>query len=120
MGGRRGPNEILSLRESAVTPIGDAVTISDIEVFKPHCFAGVQFFSDAAGTTPAVAGAGTVVIKIQTVNTVPAFESIPDGVITAAAPTTLSWAANTLKVKAIPAGLTVATHYKLVVTCNET
>jgi len=118
--GRRGPNEILSHFQSAVTPVGNEVTINDLDITKPHCFAGVQFFSDADGTTPATPGAGTVALNIQTFNNAPIFESFEGNVIAGNNPLTMSWAANTLKVKATPSGITVATHYKLVVTCNET
>lgn len=98
----------------------DAVITSDApDATQPHCFAGCQFFSDAAGT-PAVPTAGTVAISIETVNTQPIFEDIPANVIDATAPLTLSWAANTKRVRATPTGIVGATHYRLVVTANKT
>lgn len=118
MGSRRGENKFVSVHESAVTAIGANIELDGIDMMRPHCFAGVQFFSDAAGTTPAVPTVGSVVIKVKTLNT-QLFEQLVDGTITAAAPASVSWAANTTAVKAEPTGVDVATHYKLVVTCNE-
>lgn len=119
MGGRRGPNGIFSYKESPITVIGSAITISGIDMNKPHCFAGVQFFSDSGGTTPATPTAGTMEIEIKTINT-NLFEPAPGGTILGSEPLTVSWAANTKEVRATPANVDVATHYKLVVTCNET
>lgn len=120
MTGRRGPNRIFSVIESDVTPVASPIVLTGVDTVRPHCFAGVQFFADAQGTIPAVPGAGTVAVTVQTINTAPVSEIIPDNVIDATAPTTLSWAANTQQVTATPTGITVATHYRLVVSCNET
>lgn len=119
-GARRGPNEILSFKESPVVTVSTEIILSSLDSVKPHCFLGVKFFSDAGGTTPAVPGAGTVTITIQTINSEPLFELPPDNLIDLTNQTTISWASNTKAVKAVPSGVTVATHYKVVVTCNET
>lgn len=105
---------------SAIVTVATTITLDEIEPGKPHCFAGAQFFANAGGTTPATPGAGTIDVTIKTVNTDPVFETIPASVITAAVPTTVSWAANALAVKAVPSGVTTATHWRIVVTCNET
>lgn len=120
MTGRRGPNKILTVIYSGVIAIGDAIILDGIDNVKPHCFVGVQFFGDSLGATEAIPTMGTVDIKIQTLNTAPRYEDPPLPQILAVDPTTISWAANTLKVKATPTGIDVATHYRLVVTCNET
>jgi len=119
-GARRGPNILMTDFISPIVAVGTPITITNVDTVKPHCFAGVQFFTDSSGSTQAIPGAGTVVITIKTFNTDPVFEPTPAGTITGAAPVTISWAANTLDVKATPSGITVATHYRLIVTCNET
>lgn len=119
MGGRRGTDKTYSLIESDVTPIGSVINLPGIDITKAHCFAGVQFFSDAAGETVATPTTGTVVISVVTLNTVIP-ENITSPTIDASLPTTVSWASNTRRVLATPNGVDVATHYKLVVTCNET
>ena len=108
-----------TLLESDIVPVGDTITISAPDATQPHCFAGVRFFSDDTGT-PVVPSAGTVAITIETINTEPVFEAIPANVINADAPLTISWAANTKRVRATPAGIVGATHYKLTVTANQT
>lgn len=120
MGARRGTDKLFSQVVSDVTPIGDPVILTGLDLSKVHCFAGVKFYANAAGTTEAVPTVGSVAITIQTINTEPRFEAGPNNDIDASAPTTVTWAANTQTVKATPAGIDVATHYKLVVTCNET
>lgn len=117
-GSRRGANPLFSHTASPVTAIGDTITLAEIETVKTHCFAGVQFFSDAAGLVPAVPTTGQVAISIKTINSL-IFEPAPGGIIPANLPSTISWAANTMEVRVIPSGIDVATHYKLVVTCNE-
>ena len=107
------------LRESAIVAVGVTINLPISDEF-PHNFVGVQFFADAAGLTPATPGAGTVAITVETVNSLGVFEAIPDSTITGATPTTVSWDANTRQVKAVPAGITTATHYKLVWTGNRT
>jgi hypothetical protein len=118
-GARRGPDNFFYMRESPVTAIATPIILSGLDQTRPHCFAGVQFFSDAGGTTPATPTTGTVTVEIKSINT-ELFEPAPGGTIIADAPTTISWAANTLAVQVTPAAVDVASHYKLVVTCNET
>ena len=108
-----------TLITSDVTPVATPITLAQIAADKPHCFASVKFFADAGGTTPATPGAGTVDIEVQTVNNAD-FEDPPGNVIDATAIETVDWGANTKCVRATPAGITVATHYQLVVSCNKT
>ena len=118
-GARRGANTSITFVESAVVTVGTVITLNELDITRLHCFAGVQFFSDAEGTIPVIPSAGTVQIEIQTINTAPVFELAFDHLIVASAPTTVTWAANTQAIKATPIGVTGATHYKLVVTLNE-
>lgn len=113
-------NQTFTLIESEIVPVGDVIDLDKIDAVKAHCFVGAQFFADANGDAPATPGAGTVTIEILSINNDPVFESPPSDVIQAANPTTLDWAANTIRVKATPNGITVATHYRIVVTANET
>ena len=120
MSGRRGPDKTFTLIQSGIVAVASTIDLDGIDASKPHCFAGLQFFADAQGSAPAIPGAGTVSIDILTLNTTPVFEDPPGNIINATALGTISWAANTLNVRATPTGITVATHYRLVVTCNET
>lgn len=116
-------NEKFTQIESEVVPVGDTITLESIDANRTHCFCGIQFFSDAAGEIPVTPTAGFILIKIQTLNTYPVWEIIPDNVIDADKPVTVGWDANTRTVKATPddvATIVGATHYKLVVTCNGT
>lgn len=105
---------------SEIAAVGDVINLESIDAIKPHVFAGVQFFDSADGSNQATPGAGTVVLTIETVNTSPVLESPQNDTIDATAPVTCDWAANTQRVIATPTGITVATHYRLVVSCNET
>lgn len=118
MSARRGTNKLLTVYESDVVAVGETIELDGLDMGRPHCFVGAQFFSDAAGTTPAVPTAGTVTISVKTFNT-QVYEPVADPVITASAPTTRSWSGNSIAVKAVPADIDVATHYKIVATCNE-
>ncbi len=119
-GARRGPNQLVSIFESEIVSVGTTIELGGLDLSKPHCFAGVKFFADALGAIPAVPAKGSVTLQIQTLNNAPRYEDPPATTIQAAAPSTLTWAANTVQVKATPSGIDVATHYRLVVTCNET
>jgi len=113
-------NGTFALIESPIVTVGTTIDLEGIDAVKPHVFAAVQFFADALGATPATPGAGTVTITVETVNNTPILESPPEAVIDATDLTTVDWGANTKRVIATPAGITVATHYRLIVTCNET
>ena len=117
---RRIENATFSLLESDITLVNQPISLSGIDAVKPHCFAGIQFFEDPGGIIPAVAEAGTVTITVETVNTTPLLEAVPANVIQASSPTTISWGANTQRVLATPSGIIGPTHYRLIVTCNET
>lgn len=117
-GSRRGSNLHVSIHESEVTAIGSIVELTAIDFAKPHCFLGVQFFSDSAGLTPSVPTTGTITAKIKTYNS-QIFELFPESNFSAANPATLSWAANTVAVQVIPSSIDVATFYRVVLTANE-
>lgn len=118
-GSRRGTNNFFTVHKSAIVTVGTEIDLGPVDVGRPHCFAGVQFFADAGGAIPAISTSGTVELQIQTFNNAPWFESPPENIIDAFNPTTISWSANTIRVKATPDSINVATHYRLVVTCNE-
>lgn len=119
MSGRRGPNKTFSFIQSDVFPVADTITLDGIDASKPHCFVSPQFFDDAAGTIPATPTSGTIGFAVKTVNS-QNFEAFPGNNWSTFAPATLSWAANTEKVNAVPNAIAGATHYRIVVTCNET
>ncbi len=112
-------NKRFTAIESDIVTISTEIEQGSIDATQPHCFVGAQFFADAEGEVRAFPDAGQIAITIQTYNSAPMFENVPVGVIPASNTETLSWAANTAVVKAVPSDITVATHYKIVVTCNE-
>ncbi len=91
---------------SDVTAIASAITVDWIDPSKPHCFAGLQFFSDAAGETPVVPTAGSVAVAVVTVNSYPNSDSIEDSPIDiSGAEFTVSWDANTKSVTFTPTSI---------------
>ena len=118
-GGRRGPDAFMVPKISSVTAIGSVIELDGLNAIYPHCFAGVQFFSDSAGLNEAIPTTGTLLFRIKTVNTNPRYEAPPVDTIQANAPSTISWAANTQGIKVTPTGIDVALYYRLVVICNE-
>ena len=104
---------------SDVEVVADTIVLEGLSPDMPHCFVGIQFFSDAGGTTPATPGAGTVTVTVETVNSEGISEAVPDNVIDATAITTVSWDANTKSITLVPAGVTTATHWRATWTGNE-
>ena len=113
-------NRTFTLIESPIVPIDTVIDLESIDAVKPHIFAGIQFFADAQGSAQAIPDAGSVMLTIETVNSSPTLEAPLNNFIDATNIKTADWAANTRRVVATPIGITVATHYRLVVTCNET
>jgi len=111
-------NKGFTLLESDIELVATTITLAAPDAKQTHCFAGVSFYSDASGT-PVVPSSGTVDITIETVNNEDTFEAVPAGTIQAATPLTVSWAANTKRVRATPNAVAGATHYRLRVTCNQ-
>lgn len=118
-GARRGTNKTFTLIKSDVAPVASVIDLTGIDSSKPHCFVGAQFFADADGLVSATPGAGTIAIDVQTINMAPVFEPVANNIMDMTRLMTLSWAANTQRLRATPTGITVATHYRIVVTCNE-
>lgn len=104
--------------ESTVTDVRAVTTVDRVDVDKTQCYIGVQFFSDAAGTIPVTPGAGTVTLTVKTLNS-NVFETFTGNTITAATPTTVPFTGNVKEVLATPSGVTTASYYKVVVTCNR-
>ena len=114
-------NKTFTQIESEVVPVGDEIILESIDANRTHCFCGVQFFSDAEGETSVAPTAGDIIIRVQTVNTYPAWEAIPVNILDGNRPFTTGWDANTRTVKATPdIDIVGAEYYKLVVTCNGT
>lgn len=116
----KNENRDLATIFSAVVTVATTIELNNLFASNPHCFAGVEFFADAAGLIPATPGAGTITVTVGTANNGPLFEPAPDNVIDATAPTTVSWDGSTKSVKAVPSGVTTATHYRLLVTQHKT
>jgi hypothetical protein len=88
----------------------------------PNSFIAIKYFDADPTVGPAtevVPGAGTVTITAKLVNH-GKYVDITDGVFPAPTVNTFaSFLANVEMVKAVPAGITTATHYQLVVTQNS-
>lgn len=121
-GARRGRNEGIDIARSEIVPINTQIELTGLSPVRPHCFAGLQFFEDVSGNTPAATlPTGTVEIFVKTVNNEPNYEPTAAGTIDASAPETINWAGNTIAARTNTPALSggTATHYRMVVTCNE-
>jgi hypothetical protein len=95
--------------ELDLSTLGDFIALT-------HVFLGVQMFN--AGGSPIVDSAGTFTVTLQT-DATRRYESPVASVIDATAPTTISWAANTYKIKVVPATLSDTVTYKVVAVANR-
>ncbi len=120
MGARGGTDKTVTTVFSEIVTVGTVAILANTDTSKAHCFVGAQFFGSADETDHAVPDAGQIEISVRTLNTMPITETIPDAIIFAEKPCTLGWAGNTQDVIATPSGITVATHYRIVATFNET
>lgn len=105
---------------SAIVTVGTEIVLDGIDSSKTHCFIGTQYFDDAAGTMVASPTGGKVTLAVETVNSAPVFEPFTGDIIAPAAIFTASVAANVNRVKATPLTISGATHWRIVVTCNDT
>ncbi len=108
----------LRIVRSNIEIVANTIQLEAVSPTIPHTFISVQFFADAAGAAPATPGAGTVTVTVRTINS-QVFEAIPDNVIDATAILTISVNANVEEILLVPAGLTVATHWRAVVSQNR-
>lgn len=114
-----GHKNTLMQAESAVA--GKAVTI-EIELdgdfaAMSHVFLGVQMFDEADPTDADLIldSTGTFAVTVQTVQT-KSYEAPTVATIDATAPTTISWAGSTFKIKVVPSSLTDTVSWKVVAT----
>lgn len=108
------------IHTSEIVAVTAEIIVEELDTSKTECYCGLQFFSDAAGTSPVTPSAGTAVVSVRTVNTHPEYEALAGGgSIDATAPTTQSWDGNTRTVRVVPSGISGANYYRAVVTCNE-
>ncbi len=101
-----------------------ALTINlPIEIVdNPHCFTAVEFYNDAAGLPGDVVlpGAGTTTFTLKTPVLPNQFQPFTSNVVThVASNEQVSYASNPTEVRAAMAGITVATHARLRVMCNN-
>ena len=109
-----------ALYQSPITAIANPVELV-VAADLPHCFAGVEFFQDAAGATPATPTAGTVAIDVNpAVLADGVYEAAPDSPLTADTPGAVGFDCNARKVKATPTGVSggSVSHYRLNVSQN--
>jgi hypothetical protein len=109
---------------STIVPVGDTIDLDNIDAANPHYFAGLEFFADSHGDTPATPSAGTVTITARSINS-PNYMQNPSGstgvnVIDLTAYEDLAFEGNYQAVRVIPSGIVGATHYRLNVSCNKT
>lgn len=116
-------NKTFTIHFSDIVSIAvGAIIMTDIDSVKPHCFAGIQFFQDGTDQLPTQPTGGLLTVTVQTVNSAPRFEDVPANAVLASKSHTVSWGANTNQVQAA-IGTSISgsgvTHYRLVVTSNE-
>lgn len=106
---------------SVIVPVATTITLGDEGYLDASMFdntISAEFFSDADGTST-TASVGTVTVTVASVVNSGVFEAVTDNVITAATPTTVTWGMNTAKIKAVPASIAGATHWRVNVTLNS-
>jgi len=114
-------NKTFTQIESEIVAVGEEIILDSIDANRTHCFCGLQFFSDTEGTISVTPTSGDFLILIQTVNSYPAWEPIPDNSVNGNKARTIEWAANTRTVKSTPSNEVIgANFYRLIVTCNGT
>jgi len=96
--------------------VADTIDMVDMDPSFAHCFLSVQIL-DVSGD-PVLGGAGTFTVTVYTANNNQP-ESPATSVIDATAPVTIDWSGNTTRVKVVPAGVTTAISYRVVVTANR-
>ena len=104
------------ISESDLTPVANAVTVTDLSLNHPHNFFAVQFFDSNGGRVAATGG--TIVFDVFLM-TSKAFEPPPGNTVEAATPETVSVEGNIRAVRATPTGILTATQYKVVVCQNR-
>ena len=105
---------------SAIEAVGNNVEL-DTNWTLPNCFVGIQYF-DAdprlGAANEVVPGAGTITVKAKLVNH-GKYVDITDGVFTCTIVNSFaSFVGNASSIQAVPAGVTTALFYKLVITQN--
>jgi hypothetical protein len=106
------------LYKSEIVTVATTITIAGMSPTSVNHFAGCRYYADSAGAATAVPAAGTVAIQglDATTNEFTDFATSP---LTSTDVTDKTSAtANITEVKAVPTGLTTATHYQLFVTSN--
>lgn len=108
-----------ALYRSVIVPVGDTITLEATEDpgmsrVSPHGFAGIEFLDGAGdGANVVAATGGTATIEVRTTVNPSAWESFANNEIDCTAPTTPNWDGTILAVRAVPSGITGATHYRL-------
>jgi len=103
---------------SAITAVGSVALIEDINPSLLVHFIGVEWFSDAAGITPAVPTAGEVDVEAFDDTTRQWTPAQRDPIDATHLAHKSSYSANITAMRATPTAVTVATHYRLVVSSN--
>ena len=111
-------NKRFTLTESIIDTVTTPIDLEGIDVTKPHCSCGIQFFDDALGEVVATPSAGNIQVRYQTVNTFPVREKPEPIKVMAGTPETLVWSANTISTRSSPFSVVGANFYRMRVTCN--
>lgn len=108
--------------ESPVTAISAGFIEINVNPNYSHNFAGVEYYSDSAGTTKVIPTAGTETYTLKTTVQPNDYQSFQDNTLNASTPDQVDWAANTEVVRVTLAGVSGngATHAKLIFVGNIT
>jgi len=94
--------------------------IQDVDPSYPHNYAGIIFYSDAAGTTKVLPSGGTITFTIATEQQPSDFQDVIDGTgVDAMVPNQVDWNSNSLQVKAEFTSITGASYARIVFTGNS-
>lgn len=99
-----------------------AVSVGSITIatndLRPRNFAGVEFYSDAEGTTSVTPTAGNITFTAELSVLPEVFQDITGGTVTATSNASVNFAGNPTRVRATFSGITGADFARLRVTQN--
>jgi len=105
--------------EGGIVAVTDGVQLEiELDPSYRHSFAGVEFYSDAEGTTPVTPSGGTVTFELKTPLQPNAFQSFTLNAISAASADQVNWGTNALAVRATLSSVVGAAYARLRATMN--
>jgi hypothetical protein len=105
------------LFKSIISTVATTLTITGVEKATETHYIGVRYYTSSAGTTPATPGAGTVVIEVLDEAT-NQWTATASGLTSTDVTDKQTHTGNVTGVRAVPTGITTATHWQLFSSSN--